>query len=332
MGRATLGTNSQNGFGTLADFAVSAAALNNTNNSRKNDQASALLNEAKMVGETKKNDFIANQMAGAGSRLDGNTLAQQYSLHGLTAPKLTSVQGNVGVSDYRPIEQQTFPATPVGASIINKNDAAATKSLADAADNTSGKWTDDYTTTIRKEWKAEPTYKMYQGMSAAQNRLEAMLEQSRNGTSNIADQSLLTMYAKILDPESVVRGSEVDALVSSTGMRGMFQNLISKMASNGRLSTKDRKAFIDASRALYKAAEKDALKTQGVYQDKAKGGGRGGDVIWNPVEAREFDVEENARREAENSLGDSIAQSNPTWTEDQVLDEMDRILATQGGQ
>lgn len=103
----------------------------------------------------------------------------------------------------------------------------------------------------------------------AQNRVEA----SAQDPSAAGDLALIFNYMKVLDPGSTVREGEFANAENSGAAWQTVGRLYNKVMSGKRLTSSQRKDFIDRSRKLFKGMENQQIKNVNEYKRLAKENG-----------------------------------------------------------
>jgi hypothetical protein len=124
-------------------------------------------------------------------------------------------------------------------------------------------------TELRKEFRADPTVKAFNEVNTAYNQIKGSL----SNPSPANDLAAATKFMKLLDPNSVVRESELIMAMNATGLFDRVQNYANYVISGKKLNATQREDFANASAKLFEAAlqSKNAIENQ--YIDIAKTGG-----------------------------------------------------------
>lgn len=99
---------------------------------------------------------------------------------------------------------------------------------------------------LAKQFRGDKTVQAYQLMQNEMRQLESLA--AANTPSS--DQALITKFAKILDPGSVVRESEFAITERGGGLLNSMRNQLDKVAGKGRLQPEQRQQLINAARQL----------------------------------------------------------------------------------
>jgi hypothetical protein len=109
---------------------------------------------------------------------------------------------------------------------------------------------------LAKQFRADKTVQAHQLMQNEMRQLEALAAEGNPQS----DQALITKFAKILDPGSVVRETEFAITEKGGGMLTSLQNTLDKARGTGRLQPEQRAQMLQAARSL----------TAGVNEEYAK--------------------------------------------------------------
>lgn len=106
---------------------------------------------------------------------------------------------------------------------------------------------------IRQEMRLNPYVKDFQDVNQKYSVMEKALKESENVKNLIAiDQSLISMFNKMIDPASVVRESEYARTQEDQAMFNRIKGRIAKMATGGAgLVPEERAALVDMARRFY---------------------------------------------------------------------------------
>lgn len=108
---------------------------------------------------------------------------------------------------------------------------------------------------LRKELIANPLVKEFQSISDYANRIDSILSTSLGSKDNkskaISDQTLVTMFNKMLDPNSVVRESEYARTPEGISALSRLQGFVEKINKGGAgITDKERKDIGTTSKQL----------------------------------------------------------------------------------
>jgi hypothetical protein len=113
---------------------------------------------------------------------------------------------------------------------------------------------------LRKEYYGLPDIKAYNEINTAYNQIKVATQ--RPSPAN--DLAAATKFMKLLDPNSVVRESELIMAVQASGLADRIANTGNRILNGEKLTPTQRKDFFDAATQFYKIAEdkKRAIDTQ----------------------------------------------------------------------
>jgi hypothetical protein len=113
---------------------------------------------------------------------------------------------------------------------------------------------------LRKEYNGLPDIKAYNEVNTAYNQIKVATQ--RPSPAN--DLAAATKFMKLLDPNSVVRESELIMAVQASGLADRIANTGNRILNGEKLTATQRKDFFDAATQFYKIAEdkKRAIDTQ----------------------------------------------------------------------
>jgi hypothetical protein len=113
---------------------------------------------------------------------------------------------------------------------------------------------------LRKEYNGLPDIKAYNEVNTAYNQIKVATQ--RPSPAN--DLAAATKFMKLLDPNSVVRESELIMAVQASGLADRISNTGNRILKGEKLTPTQRKDFFDAATQFYKIAEdkKRAIDTQ----------------------------------------------------------------------
>lgn len=109
---------------------------------------------------------------------------------------------------------------------------------------------------LAKQFRADKTVQAHQLMQNELRQLESLASEA----TPLSDQALITKFAKILDPGSVVRETEFAITERGGGIIAAGLNLVDKTRGKGRLQPEQRAQMLQAARSL----------TAGVNEEYAK--------------------------------------------------------------
>jgi hypothetical protein len=181
------------------------------------------------------------------SALPPNILPPIYGEQGVTTqpadmtkPQITTQPGQV-TSTTQPVSQSVQPSN------IKKLGLTEPDKRAKEGD-------------LRKEYNGLPDVKAYNEVNTAYNQIKVATQ--RPSPAN--DLAAATKFMKLLDPNSVVRESELIMAVQASGLADRISNTGNRILNGEKLTPTQRKDFFDAATQFYKIAEdkKRAIDTQ----------------------------------------------------------------------
>jgi len=181
------------------------------------------------------------------SKLPSNILEPIYGEEGVTTqpadmtqPQITTKPGQV-----TPSTQQATPSTQPG--MVKKVGLTEPDKRVREGD-------------LRKEYYGLPDIKAYNEVNTAYNQIKVATQ--RPSPAN--DLAAATKFMKLLDPNSVVRESELIMAVQASGLADRIANTGNRILNGEKLTPTQRKDFFDAATQFYKIAEdkKRAIDTQ----------------------------------------------------------------------
>jgi hypothetical protein len=153
---------------------------------------------------------------------------------------------------------------------------------------------------LRKEYQALPTVKAFNEVNTAYNQIKGSL----SNPSPANDLAAATKFMKLLDPNSVVRESELMMAMNATGLFDRVQNYANYVISGQKLNASQRKDFADASAKLYEAALQSKNAVENQYVDISKEGGLNPKlVVGSPTSNAALTNQELARKILEQRRG-----------------------------
>ena len=114
---------------------------------------------------------------------------------------------------------------------------------------------------LRSDFRAEPVYKGFEEIKAANNQIK----QAAAMASPAGDLAAATKVMKVLDPGSVVRESELGMAIAATGVEDRVKNYANMVITGQKLTPSQRKDFVDLSDKLYTAAGQQFNQKRGEY-------------------------------------------------------------------
>ena len=119
---------------------------------------------------------------------------------------------------------------------------------------------------LAKEFTAHPVVKTYLEIRPQLGRAKAAIDKARTdvGSMNAADQTLITVLNKVLDPSSVVRESEYARTPQGMSLINRLEGKWENLKSGGAgLNIEEREAIFEMVSKLYNVSEK-------LYKDEVK--------------------------------------------------------------
>lgn len=130
--------------------------------------------------------------------------------------------------------------------------------------------------TLRTEFNALPTVKAFNEVKTqaerARKAFNLAAEAEKAGTSaNSADQILITVLNKVLDPTSVVRESEYARTADGQSVISRLSGSLDRMKRGGAgITSAERKSIMDSVGALENAMKENYAPVEGEYRQLAK--------------------------------------------------------------
>jgi hypothetical protein len=133
--------------------------------------------------------------------------------------------------------------------------------------------------SLRQEYNALPDIKAYNEVNTAYNQIKTAL----SNPSPANDLAAATKFMKLLDPNSVVRESELMMAMQASGVTDRLSNLGNRIMSGEKLTETQRKDFYDAASEFYKVSQNNKNAIDAQYIDIANKGGLSPDLIIRKV-------------------------------------------------
>jgi hypothetical protein len=124
-------------------------------------------------------------------------------------------------------------------------------------------------TELRKEFRTNPVVKAFD----TQENAFKIIKSTMTNPSAAGDLAGVTKFMKLLDPESVVRESEVGLARNATGLYDKLTNYYQNMMSGKILTAPQRADFLDTATNFYNVAREQKKLVENQYSDIAKTGG-----------------------------------------------------------
>lgn len=181
------------------------------------------------------------------SKLPSNILPPIYGEEGVTTQPVDMTQPQIDTKpgQVTPSTQQTTPSTQPG--MVKKVGLTEPEKRAREGD-------------LRKEYNSLPDIKAFNEVNTAYNQIKVATQ--RPSPAN--DLAAATKFMKLLDPNSVVRESELIMAVQASGLYDRLANTGNRILNGEKLTPTQRKDFFDAATQFFKIAEdkKRAIDTQ----------------------------------------------------------------------
>lgn len=135
---------------------------------------------------------------------------------------------------------------------------------------------------LRDDFRAEPVTKAYRVVVP-------MLESAKdaiNRPTRAADLNLIYAFAKLMDPDSVVRESETGMVVASGTVADRLGGLIGQLNGGQMLQPETRQRLIAELESRFRSLEESYLTLEGSYRDIAKSGGINPDHVILPIRGK----------------------------------------------
>ena len=131
----------------------------------------------------------------------------------------------------------------------------------------------------RSQIESGPVYVNY-SQAKPQLMLIRQAEPIGNGASDMA---MIYAYAKILDPNSVVRGPEGDMVQRTGGVWDTVQGMIQMVKGDGKLSPAVRRQLVEQAESVFHAHEAGMISRVETYRDLAKRSGLDPDTVYPAI-------------------------------------------------
>ena len=119
---------------------------------------------------------------------------------------------------------------------------------------------------IADKFSGEPAVKKYKTGAIALQEMESLAKQE----SAESDQGLINGYAKILDPESVVREGEYATVAKGGGILNQIKNAADVSLGRARLQPAQRQKLLEAARALQRGRQSEYSRIRSQYEERAR--------------------------------------------------------------
>lgn len=156
-------------------------------------------------------------------------------------------------------------------------------------------------TALRKEFNQLPEVKQFGDLqrsyrSANQAYEAALAKNATSGSKAAADQALVTLFNKMLDPTSVVREGEYARSFQGQSALARVQGYVEQTLEGGAgLTDSNRKDMVDIAKRLFTDAEGIYNDSRSFYEDIAKDSGLNPGKIFKPITSISDDVKAAAK-------------------------------------
>jgi hypothetical protein len=148
-------------------------------------------------------------------------------------------------------------------------------------------------TTLRQEFKADPVVKTFNTIDSAYK----IIKSTMTSPSAAGDLAGVTKFMKLLDPESVVRESEIGMARNANGLYDRLSNYYDKVTKGVILTPDQRKDFLNTATQFYDIAREQKASVERQYSDIAKDGGLNEKlVIGSPTSETSLSSQDMARK------------------------------------
>lgn len=139
--------------------------------------------------------------------------------------------------------------------------------------------------SLRKEFNSHQAVKEFRDVSGKFNNMEAALSEAGSQPKSFVavDQALITMFNKMLDPQSVVRESEYARTAEDISLLNRLRGKIDKLTEGGAgLTPVERDAIIRMGRNFFDISKFRYQETSDFYREIADRGGIDPNLIIQP--------------------------------------------------
>jgi len=172
-----------------------------------------------------------------------------------TAPELRTAAQLLGIN--KPVSEYT----PQDLAAINAKVTQLKQAGANVMNVNMGQHGFENTLKLGENFKSEPIYKTHQEVSQAYNQVKNAL--SRNDAAG--DLAASIKINKLLDPNSVVRESEVATVANATGLLPKLANYAAQVANGTRLNPEQRKEYKKLAEDFYAISGNQYNETRNKY-------------------------------------------------------------------
>lgn len=132
---------------------------------------------------------------------------------------------------------------------------------------------------LRQEYNSLPDIKAFNEVNTAYNQIKTAV----SNPSPANDLAAATKFMKLLDPNSVVRESELAMAMQASGVTDRISNLGHRIMSGEKLTETQRKDFYDAATQFFNVAQQNKHTIDAQYIDIAQKGGLSPDLVIKKV-------------------------------------------------
>lgn len=119
---------------------------------------------------------------------------------------------------------------------------------------------------LGEAFKQEPIYKTHQVINQAYNQINNALDKGNAA----GDLTAAIKINKLLDPDSIVRESEVATVANATGLIDKLSNYASQVAKGTRLNPEQRKEYRQLAKDFYRISGEQYNETRNKYAEMGK--------------------------------------------------------------
>lgn len=119
------------------------------------------------------------------------------------------------------------------------------------------------TLKLGEGFKQEPIYKTHQVINQAYNQINTALDKNNAA----GDLTAAIKINKLLDPDSIVRESEVATVANATGLIDKLSNYASQVAKGTRLNPEQRKEYRQLAKDFYRISGEQYNETRNKYAE-----------------------------------------------------------------
>lgn len=133
--------------------------------------------------------------------------------------------------------------------------------------------------SLRQEYAGLPDIKAYNEVSTAYNQIKTAI----SNPSPANDLAAATKFMKLLDPNSVVRDTELKLAMDASGVTDRLSNYGHRIMTGEKLTETQRKDFYDAATQFFNVSQQNKNAIDAQYIDIAQKGGLSPDLIIRKV-------------------------------------------------